>query len=216
MCSGQSCLFVQCWSRVFLVQCQGNLCNAVFAATSYYQKTNWSKMKIHAEVILLRRHWLGLFYVQCCLEPCGRHCKVFYLYNVVPRVLRQYWSEFFLEPLGQHCTRLLPVQCCPESIIRHHWTIFFPVDCYLEPQGQHRIGYLLLQCCLKRINTTLNRIFPVQSCLGQHCTRFLTVQCCPENIKATLNKVSFCALLSVVSRTTLHRVFSRAMLPQEC
>ena len=216
MCSRQSCLFVLCWSRIFLVQCQGNLCNAVFAATSYYQKTNWSKMKIHAEVILLRRHWLGLFYVQCCLEPCGRHCKVFYLYNVVPRVLRQYWSEFFLEPLGQHWTRLLPVQCCCESIIRHHWTIFFPVDCYLEPQGQHRIGYLLLQCCLKRINTTLNRIFPVQSCLGQHCTRFLTVQCCPESINATLNKVSFCALLSIASRTTLHRVFTCAMLPQDC
>ena len=38
LCSVQSRLFVQCWPRIFLAQCQGNLCNvdAVFAATAYF------------------------------------------------------------------------------------------------------------------------------------------------------------------------------------
>ena len=47
--------------------------------------------------------------------------KFFYLYNVVPKVLRQHWTGFFfvqccLEPIGQHCTRFLPVQYCPKGI----------------------------------------------------------------------------------------------------
>ena len=39
-CFIQSCLFVQCWPWIFLVQCWQNLNNVgvAFAATSYYQK----------------------------------------------------------------------------------------------------------------------------------------------------------------------------------
>ena len=47
--------------------------------------------------------------------------KIFFLYNVYPRVLRQHCAGFFsvqccLESLGQHCTMFLPVQCCPKCI----------------------------------------------------------------------------------------------------
>ena len=79
--------------------------------------------------------------MQCCVEHRGQHCKGFYLYNVVPRVLRQQWSELFLVQcfwvymfnvgpwltdnfceknnlckivltmLGQHCIRILSSQC---------------------------------------------------------------------------------------------------------
>ena len=75
------------------------------------------------------------------MEHHGQHCKGFYLYNVVPRVLRQQWSELFLVQcfwvymfnvgpwltdnfceknnlckivltmLGQHCIRILSSQC---------------------------------------------------------------------------------------------------------
>ena len=47
-CSVQSCLFVQCWSGIFLVQCRENLCNvgSAVAATNYYRKINRSKIKV--------------------------------------------------------------------------------------------------------------------------------------------------------------------------
>ena len=120
-CSIQSCLFVQSWPRYFLGQCRENLCNAgaAFAATGYYQKINRFKIKFAEK-------WcysddIGFFPVQCCLESLGQHCTEFLLCNVVPRVLRHYWTGFFhvkcfLEVLGQHYTRFLPVQCCPKAI----------------------------------------------------------------------------------------------------
>ena len=47
-CSVQSCVFVQCLPRIFLMQCRGNLSNAgaAFAATGYHQKINQFKIKI--------------------------------------------------------------------------------------------------------------------------------------------------------------------------
>ena len=55
-CSVCYSIFGQSWPRIFLVQCQGNLFNVgvVFAATSYDQKINWSKIKITIKVILFR------------------------------------------------------------------------------------------------------------------------------------------------------------------
>ena len=101
---------------------------------------------------------------QGCLEPREQHCKGFYLYNDLPRVLRQHLIWFFavyccLEPLGQHCTRFLPVQCCPKSIKTTLYRICFSVQCCLEPQGQEYIHYLPVQCCPRSIKTTLNMIF---------------------------------------------------------
>ena len=130
-CSVQSCLFVQSWPGNFLVQCRENLCSvgAVFAATGYYQKINRFKIKIAEK-------WcysddIGFFPVQCCpksittllnrIFSCGMFSQGFYLYNVVPKVLRQHWTGFFplqccLEPIEQHCKKFLPVQCFPKSI----------------------------------------------------------------------------------------------------
>ena len=140
-------------------------------------------------MILLRRHWLEIFHVQCCLEPRGQHSKCFYLHIVVPRVLRQHWIEFFLcnvfwslldnNRQSFYLSNVVPI------VLRHHWILFFPMHCYLEP-------------------------------LGQHCTRFLPVQYGPKSIKATLNRILFRALLSGASRTTLHREFTCVMLSQEC
>ena len=53
----------------------------------------------------------------------------FDLYNVIPRVLRQHRTEFFL------------MQCC------------------LEPLSQYSIGFLAVKCCPNSIKTTLHGIF---------------------------------------------------------
>ena len=58
------------------------------------------------------------------------HAQNFYLCNVVPRGSRQHWTVSLLvhcclEPQGQHCTKFLPVQCCPTRVLRQHWTGFF-------------------------------------------------------------------------------------------
>ena len=97
-----------------------------------------------------------------------------------------------LEPLGQHCTRLLPAQCCPKSIKTTSNRIF-PVQCCLEPPGQHCTSLLPVPCCPKRIKTTLNKIFPVQ--------------CCPRRIQTILNGSFSFAMLSGASRTILPRIF---------
>ena len=41
------------------------------------------------------------------------------------------------------------------------------------------------------------------------------MQCCPKSIKAKLLRIGFYTMLSGASQTTLHRVFSCAMLPQD-
>ena len=51
LCSVQSCIFVQCWPGIFLMQYRGNLCNVgtALAVTGYYKKKkkkNQCKMKI--------------------------------------------------------------------------------------------------------------------------------------------------------------------------
>ena len=87
VCSVQSCLFVQCWAGIILVQCRENLCNVgtTFEATSYYQKINQSEIKI-AEKDAAQKKYTYLFPVQLFMEFSGHH------------------------------TGLLAVQCCPNSI----------------------------------------------------------------------------------------------------
>ena len=201
-CSIQSCSFVQCWHGIFLVQCQGNLCNVdvTFAANCYCQKINWFKIKIDEKWCYSDETALVFFLCNVVWSLLGNSAQGFCLSNVVPRVLLNFWTDFFhvqccLEPLREHCTRnvencarLLSVQICPKKItgfylcnvvprvLRQHWTGFFLVHFSLEPQGQHCLGYLL-------------------------------VQCCPKNIKTTLNRIFSCAMLSGASRTTLNRIF---------
>ena len=58
-----------------------------------------------------------------------------------------------------------------------------------------------MQCCLEP--------------LGQQCIEFCLVQCCPKGIKETLLRIFSYAMLSGSSRTTLNRVLTRSMKPQE-
>ena len=82
---------------------------------------------------------------------------------------------------GQHCTRFLPVQCCPKSI-KTTTNKTFPVQCFLEALGQHCTRLLSVQYCPKRSKTTLNRIFS--------CTMM------SEAPKTTFSRVFTCAMLS--------------------
>ena len=152
MCFVQSCLFAQCWSGIFLVQCRGNLCNfgAAVEATDYYRKTNQFKIKI-AEKKRSDDIVLGFFLCNVVWSLLDNIWQGFYLCNVVPRVLRQDWKGFFLmrcclEPLGQHCTRFL---------------------------------LLLLQCCPREINTTLNSSFSCAILFGISRTTLHKVFICP-------------------------------------
>ena len=63
MCSVQSCLFVQCWPGIILVQCRGNLCNvsATFETTGYYQKINQSNIKIAEKGCCSENNTLSFF-----------------------------------------------------------------------------------------------------------------------------------------------------------
>ena len=62
-------------------------------------------------------------------------------------------------------------------------------------------------------------VFFMQSCLEplrKHCIGFkLAVQCCPKSIKTTLHGIFSYVKMSGASRTTLHMVFTCAMLSQE-
>ena len=71
----------------------------------------------------LKHQGQGLILVQCRLEPQGQHYIGFFLCNVVPGVLRKHCHRTFSGSmlsgaswLGQHCTRFLPLQCCPKGI----------------------------------------------------------------------------------------------------
>ena len=121
----------------------------------------------------------------------------FYLFNVVPRVLRKHWREFFLCNVvwslmdniaqGFYLYRVIP-RVLPKITLNK----CFSVQCCLEALGQHYTWFLPIQCCPKSIRTTLNMIFScavlsepleyhilnvVQICLRQHCARKLLVQC---------------------------------------
>ena len=121
--SVQYCLFVQCWPGSFLVQFREDLChnNTAFAATSYYKKINQFGIKIAEKLCYSDGITLGFFPVRYCLESLGNIGQSFYLCKVVPIVLRHYWIGFFhvqccLDPLRQHCTRFLPVECFQKNI----------------------------------------------------------------------------------------------------
>ena len=154
------------------MQCRGNLCNVgvAFAATGYYKKINWSKIKTEkwccADDIAL-----GFFLGDVVWRFLGNIARSFYPHKVFQKVLRQHWTGFFLVQrclghIGQHCTRFLPVQCRPKSIMKTKLNRIFPVHCCYEPQGQHCIGFSPVQFCSKSIKTTWNRIFSCEILYG--------------------------------------------------
>ena len=198
-CSAQSCLFVQCWPGIFLVQCQENLCNfgATLAATSYYQKINWFKIKIDENWCYSDDIALGFFLCNVAWSLLGNIAQGLCRCNVVSRVLATTLNRIFscamlsgaswcLVPLEQHCTRFLPIQCCPKSM-----------------------------------KTTLNKIFPAMLSRASSTTwhKAFSVTLCnvPKKIKTTLSieKDFSYVMLSAASTTTLPRVFTFVMLSQE-
>ena len=84
----QSCLFVQCWPGIFLVQCKENLCNVgmVFAAASHYQKINWPKIKIAVKWFCSDDIENNFFLCIVVLSLKDNTRQGFYLCNIVPRV----------------------------------------------------------------------------------------------------------------------------------
>ena len=146
--------------------------------------------------------------------------------------------ECGLEPLGQHCTRILPVQCYIKDtkptfnssfswemlsgaswiilylcnvvplVLRQHSTEIFS-SAVLSQVSCTRI--LLVQCCLESIKTTLNSLF--SSAMLSRVSR-ATLQCCPKDIKPTLSRNFSCAMLSRVFWSTLHKNFTTAKLSQ--
>ena len=116
-----------------------------------------------------------------------------------------------LEPLRQHCLRLLPVQCCPQRMktilkrilscamlsgaSRTSLDRVFPVQCFPRSIRQHYTGFFPVQCCLEP--------------LGRQSKRGLHVQCYPKSIKITLNRDFSCAMLFVVQDCT-------RFLPVQC
>ena len=148
----------------------------------------------------VKQHCIEFWPVQCCLKciKAKLHRTVFHamlsgayrttlhsiyfdLCNVIPRVLRQHWAEFFLmqcclEPLREYCIGFSAVNCCPTSIKTTLHAIFS--DAMLS--GAFR--------------ATLHWFFLIQSCLEplrQHCIEFWPVQCFPKSIKNTLNRIFF-------------------------
>ena len=86
------------------------------------------------------------------------------------------------------------------------------------------LGVLNCAICSKSVETTLNMLFFVQSCLQplkQLCIGFWHVQCCPmwqcdmcKSFKTALNRIFSCAMLSGASGTILHKVFPVQMCPR--
>ena len=136
-----------------------------------------------------------------------------------------------LDPLGQHCTRILPVQCYPKSVKTTlnrnfscamlsgaSWTSFYKDFTYamLSEEYSDNIEQFLFLCnvvwsLLDNIaqGFYLCNIFP--RVLRQHWTGILPVQCCLEPLG------QHCARLFVQCcpkgiKTTLNRKFSCAML----
>ena len=123
-----------------------------------------------------RTYCLGIWSVQCCPKSIRNtlhrtfSCEILSrvsqrtsdrylnLFNVVPRVLRQFrWRfflmEFCLEP-RVFCTRIFLMLWCLE-LLRQHYVEFRPV-----------------QFCFRSIKTKLHRVCFMQCCLkdlGQHC-----------------------------------------------
>ena len=120
-----------------------------------------------------------------------------------------------MESQGQHYIRFVPCNVVPGAL-RQHFTLLFPVQYYLEPLGQHRTRFYLCNSVPRVVSRQYRTIFFSAHCcrepLRQHGLKFLPVQCCLKSIKTILNWICCSAMLSRASCTTLHEVFTCAML----
>ena len=127
--------------------------------------------------------------------------------------------QCYLQPLGHHCTRFLPVQCCPKNITTTLNRIF-PVQYCLESQGQHCPRYLLVQCCRKSFKTTLNRIFFSAMSSGSSWTTLHRITLLSKitytayQAGTTIYKNIVYSCCPNTSETTLHKKITGAMLAQ--
>ena len=168
---------------------------AAFAATSYYQRINWFKIKITKKWCHSDNIALGFFMCNIDWSLLNNIGQGFYLHNVVPRVLRQHWRRFFLYNVAWSLLDNMAqdyfsyfAQCCRKKIKTTLKKIFL-VPCCLQPQGRY-IGFFLWNIFPRALRQHSTRFFIVQCYwqpLGQHCTRLLPVQCCPKSITTTLN-----------------------------
>ena len=81
--------------------------------------------------------------------------------------------------------------------------------------GAKLVGLCPVQCCPKSIKTTLDRMFSYTKLSeppGLHCIGFSAVQCCLKSSKTTFHWIFSYTKLSEASQTTLHRVFTYAIL----
>ena len=140
----------------------------------------------------------------------------FYLCNVVPRVLRQHWTLLFpaqccLEPLGHHCTRILPMQWSPKSIKTTlssisssamlsgaSWTTLHKdFNCamlFQEYYGNTEQFFFLrnfMWSLLVNIAQSFYRGNVIRSVLRHQWTGFFSVQYCAMSIKTTLKRIVF-------------------------
>ena len=125
--------------------------------------------------------------------------------------------DFFLlqccfEPLRQHCIgpRLHKPLTLNGIFFLYNvvWSVSDNITqvfqlCNVVPRvlSQHCTIFFLMQSCLEP--------------LRQHCIRFLPARFCPKSIKTTSHTICSYKKLSALSRATLHRVFSCAMLSKE-
>ena len=91
-----------------------------------------------------------VFLVRCCLQPQGHHYIGFFLWNIVPKVLRQHCTGFFLcnviYSLLGNIAQGFYLCNVGQREFRQHWTRFFPVQCCLEPLEKHCTRLLPVQC----------------------------------------------------------------------
>ena len=171
--------------------------NSIFSC-AMFSGASWTTLDKNLTCPVLSQEYLanidqGVFPVQCCLDP-----------------------------LGQHCTRILHVQCCPKSIeitfnsifssamlYRASWTTlhkdftcsFFTYNVVPRVLWKHCTVFFSVQCCLDH--------------LGQHCASILPVQFCPKSIKITLIRNFPCEVLSRASSAKLQKDFTSATFSQE-
>ena len=119
--------FVQCCpkkikitvKKIFLVQCCLQCCQG--------QHCLW---KIVPKV--LRQHCTGFFYAKLSAASWATLHKVMLPQKYYNNIEQDFLAQCCLEFLGQHCTRFLPVQCCPKSI-KKTLNKIFPVHTRLLP-----------------------------------------------------------------------------------
>ena len=166
---GQHC------TRLLPVQCCPHSIKTILNrnfSCAMWSWANWTKLhKIFTCVMLSQEYWDNIKqeFFQCNVvwNLLDNIAQRLYLCNVVSRVLLLYWTEFFhvqffLEALGEHCKRFLPVQCCPKSIKTTLNRVF---SCAMFSGANWTTLDKVFTCAMlsqyKSIKTTLSRFFPV-------------------------------------------------------